>query len=232
MENDLVARNTAASANPDVMGCFNSLGHNLICDVSSGEGFNTANGDILGGGGQGRPVNPGLDTQLRNNGGPTQTLALLPGSIAIDHGDNSFEGPDSDVDQRGMCRPQPAGGTVDIGAYELIKKLVTYSESYRVHWNPTAADSNVISGHLLTPLLAAGEISASKGSLTVWAVNPPSGFTFQADGTFTYKPPLGFFTLDPRLQFQFGINVAGQDLGYRCNVFIEVYRGLRLAQQI
>jgi hypothetical protein len=47
------------------------------------------------------------------NGGPTPTLALLPGSPAIDQADPSFTLP---ADQRGWTRPQ--GGRGDIGAYE------------------------------------------------------------------------------------------------------------------
>ena len=37
---------------------------------------------------------------LANNGGPTETHALLPGSPAIDAGDSSFT-PPPDFDQRG-----------------------------------------------------------------------------------------------------------------------------------
>lgn len=51
---------------------------------------------------------------LQDNGGPTQTLALLPGSPAIDHGSNTGGLP---FDQRG--RPREIGGLPDIGAYEF-----------------------------------------------------------------------------------------------------------------
>ena len=51
---------------------------------------------------------------LADNGGPTLTHALLPGSFAINGGDNSGC---PATDQRGVARPQ--GGTCDIGAYEL-----------------------------------------------------------------------------------------------------------------
>lgn len=52
---------------------------------------------------------------LRNNGGETDTLALLPGSPAIDAGTNAGC-PASD--QRGVSRPQ--GSACDIGAFELV----------------------------------------------------------------------------------------------------------------
>jgi predicted outer membrane repeat protein len=57
-------------------------------------------------------TDPKLDT-LANNGGSTQTHALLPGSSAIDTG-ASADCPATD--QRGITRPQGSG--CDIGAYE------------------------------------------------------------------------------------------------------------------
>jgi len=50
---------------------------------------------------------------LQDNGGSTWTMALLPGSPAIDVGDDATCSP---VDQRGVSRPQ--GAHCDIGAYE------------------------------------------------------------------------------------------------------------------
>lgn len=50
---------------------------------------------------------------LAGNGGPTETMALLPGSPAIDAGDACPA-----TDQRDIARPQ--GGACDLGAYELI----------------------------------------------------------------------------------------------------------------
>jgi CSLREA domain-containing protein len=56
---------------------------------------------------------------LASNGGPTQTHALLAGSRAIDAGGTSANGCPN-TDQRGITRPQPAGGQCDIGAVEQI----------------------------------------------------------------------------------------------------------------
>lgn len=50
---------------------------------------------------------------LGNNGGSTQTLALLPGSPAMNAGNNATC---PTTDQRGVARPQ--GGVCDIGAFE------------------------------------------------------------------------------------------------------------------
>jgi hypothetical protein len=56
--------------------------------------------------------------KLANNGGPTQTQALQPGSPAIDHGGSSANGCPA-TDQRGITRPQ--GPASDIGAFELVQ---------------------------------------------------------------------------------------------------------------
>ena len=86
-------------------------------------------------------ANPGLGA-LTNNGGPTQTIALLPGSPAVDAGSNALDG--LEFDQRGLARV--FNGTIDIGAYELQPALVT---AVSVQWGiagtaalQTAADGS------------------------------------------------------------------------------------------
>jgi hypothetical protein len=79
-----------------------SNGHNLESGTSCGF---TGTGDL-------QNANPLLGA-LADNGGPTQNMALLPGSPAIDVG--SCE---QTTDQRGIARPQ--GATCDIGAYERL----------------------------------------------------------------------------------------------------------------
>jgi len=58
---------------------------------------------------------------LNNNGGRTFTHALLPGSPAIDAGNNTRY---FDSDQRGA--PRVVGESADIGAYELQPELIFY----------------------------------------------------------------------------------------------------------
>jgi hypothetical protein len=64
-------------------------------------------------------TNPLLD-DLQDNGGPTQTRALLHGSPAIDAipSPSDYNGAPP-TDQRGLPRPYPARGLADIGAVEM-----------------------------------------------------------------------------------------------------------------
>jgi len=97
----------APGGDPDISGAFTSLGHNFIRLAGLATGFiNGVNGDILG------SFDPRLGP-LADNGGPTPTIALLPGSPALDAGDDALTG----ADQRGM--PRKVGEHVDIGAYEM-----------------------------------------------------------------------------------------------------------------
>lgn len=63
-----------------------------------------------------------LDTTLADNGGPTMTHALVPGSAAINAGSNALaidgDGNGLANDQRGLGFDRTIGGTVDIGAVE------------------------------------------------------------------------------------------------------------------
>ncbi len=103
--------NTIVGSNPtggDCTGSITSGSHNIDSDgtcVTDG-----VNNDIT--------ADPLLDP-LQNNGGPTLTHALLPGSPAIDAGHDAVcaAPPVNGVDQRGVSRPQ--GEACDIGAYEL-----------------------------------------------------------------------------------------------------------------
>jgi hypothetical protein len=83
------------------------LGHNLSSDATCG--FNNV--------GSLNNTDPMLGP-LTNNGGPTLTMALLPGSPAIDAGDSSAA---PATDQRGF--PRPAGLASDIGAFEYGSML-------------------------------------------------------------------------------------------------------------
>ncbi len=108
--NAIVAGNTNPGS-PDIGENFLSLGHNLIGDSLGSRGAtNGVNGDLVGT--SGTPIDPLLGP-LQDNGGPTPTHALLPGSPAINAGDNANA---PAYDQRGRPR---LPGVVDIGAFEV-----------------------------------------------------------------------------------------------------------------
>ncbi len=105
--------NTIVAQNPDV-GCFvapfgagvvtlSSGGHNVFSDATC----HSVSSDLI--------VGAAGVAALADNGGPTATQALLPGSPAVDNADGALC---PATDQRGVARPQGAG--CDVGAFELI----------------------------------------------------------------------------------------------------------------
>ena len=118
--------NTIVAANFDEYGTPNDIegavaggsSHNLI-GVSTGlSGIsNGSSGNQVGT--AAAPINPMLGA-LQDNGGPTATMALLPGSPAFNAGDNSLIPVSVTTDQRGSGYARIENGTVDIGAYEFV----------------------------------------------------------------------------------------------------------------
>src|SRR5262249_37085953 len=122
--NTLIAGNSDSFGDPDFHAAANitDLGHNLIGNGGFSIGSFNGPGDWLGT--PAKPIDPMLGP-LAFNGGPTQTLALLPGSLAIDHGQTPVTDPITGqpltTDQRGFHRPHGAGPAPanDIGAFEF-----------------------------------------------------------------------------------------------------------------
>ena len=117
----ILAKNTTDAGAPDGSGAFGSAGYNLVGNGSGVEGF-VAIGDQQGT--ASAPVDPKLGP-LRDNGGSTLTVALLPGSPALDRG----SAPPSATDQRGFKRrvdfanvDNGPGGASDIGAFEFQRR--------------------------------------------------------------------------------------------------------------
>lgn len=115
LSNSLVADNHNGSncilfTSEDGNGQLLSQGHNLDSDGTCLPAGVRQSSDIING-------NDNL-APLADNGGATQTHALLTGSQALEAADNAVcaAQPVNNGDQRGMARPQ--GATCDIGAYE------------------------------------------------------------------------------------------------------------------
>jgi hypothetical protein len=157
--NTLIAANAVSAfdigyqSGPDVSGTVNSVGYNLIGQTNSSTGWVAQ--DLTGS--STTPLLPGLGP-LTNNGGATPTMALLPGSPAIDAGDDAALDPPINLklDQRGL--PRFSGAHVDIGAFErqallltgavpvgtnvLVSFVAEIGASYRVERNDNLASSN------------------------------------------------------------------------------------------
>jgi hypothetical protein len=111
LQNSIVAKNSGGNC----AGTMTSNGYNLSSDDScefSGPGDLNNTAPSLG--------------PLRNNGGPTQTMALIPGSPAIDAGNpngcTDGNGNLLKTDQRGYPRPGPNDHHgCDMGAFENQK---------------------------------------------------------------------------------------------------------------
>jgi hypothetical protein len=89
-------------------GTVTSYGYNVSSD--DGGGYLNGTGDQIN-------TNPLLGP-LQNNGGPTFTHQLLPGSPAIDTGDPNFTPPPF-CDQRGPGFPRVVNGRIDKGSFEV-----------------------------------------------------------------------------------------------------------------
>jgi Ca2+-binding RTX toxin-like protein len=99
----------------DTGGTFTSGGYNLVGQDGKAGGFSTVDTDIVLQGAIGTAIQP-----LANNGGSTQTHALVDGSPAMNAGNNALIPIDITTDQRGTGFERIFGGTVDIGAVESL----------------------------------------------------------------------------------------------------------------
>ncbi|MBI5842518.1 MAG: cadherin domain-containing protein [Chloroflexi bacterium] len=157
LSNTIVA-NSAAGGN--CAGTLTDGGNNL--DSADTCGF-TINAEIN--------TNPSLDALLADNGGPTQTFALLADSPAIGAGDDAAcaAAPVNNLDQRGFTRP--SGVHCDIGAYE-----------YQIP-APTAT-TNAASAVTATGATLNGTVNANNDSSTVtfeYGLDTSYGDTVTAD---------------------------------------------------
>jgi hypothetical protein len=120
VKNSILANNAGGNCieidldNP--RGLTKSGGHNLSDDATCADLF-TQTGDL-------NSTPAGLDPAgLKNNGGPTETIALLATSPAVNaipvSSCTDFNGLPTKTDQRGVPRPQ--GPACDIGAYERFQ---------------------------------------------------------------------------------------------------------------
>ncbi len=131
------------SANEDCSGTITDGGNNVSTDFDDSCSF-TAPSDRVN-------VDPLLGA-LRNNGGPTDTLALLAGSPAIDAGVGCAA-----TDQRGL--PRPLGVACDSGAFESAFTTA-----------PVVAGATASSGPTATTVATPPPVDRTPAKLTVTGI--------------------------------------------------------------
>ena len=175
--NTIVASNTAgASAHNNAAGSLAPTSANNLFGTGGSGGLAALEGNLV------NVANPKLGP-LANNGGPTETVALLAGSPAIDAGANSIIGQTiPTTDQRGALRGSAgldAGANVDIGAYEA-------SSSYLVS---TTTDSSLVgtlrSGVEWANLSTNANPEALAATTSNGGIAPPNTLVFPTTGAFS-----------------------------------------------
>ena len=197
--NSIVTSNLGAAPKQNCAGVLTDQGGNLEFGASS------CPGGFL-------RADPRL-AALADNGGPTQTIALQPGSAAIHHVRTCV----LSTDQRGVARP--VGAPCDSGAYQVARPslsgvaattITTTSATIAASVNPNLKDSTVVINYGRTQSygsstpprdLGAGNTAAGfTAALTglqpnttyhfdVAATNA-DGRTTTSDGVFRTQPPL------------------------------------------
>jgi hypothetical protein len=122
-------------------------------------------GDVAGGYGGGNNLVGGnaLVAPLRNYGGPTQTMPLLPGSPAIGGGISGTGVPV--IDQRG----QPRAGSVDIGAFQSQGFILTLAASSAFQSAPINTE---FASPLAVTVTAMNSVEPVNGGVVSFAVTP------------------------------------------------------------
>ena len=198
LQNTMVAGNTRGSVPEwDDLGAMvePTSSYNLVGHAASSGGLQDGvNGNLVG------VEDTSWLAPLGDYGGPTRTHALLPGSPAIDAGNNALaiapDGGSLDYDQRGPGFPRIVYATVDIGAVELQNLPPEMADqAFHVAENQpagmvigTLAASDVDIGQALTFALVACDpscplaLNATTGELTV---ADPAFFNHEMTALFT-----------------------------------------------
>ena len=184
LSNNIVAGNGPQDIQQDA-GTFTSNGYNLIGNPGNATGFISS--DKVGTAAS--PLDAGFDPAgLKNNGGPTQTVALAAGSPAIDSGSTTLT-----TDQRGVARD----ASPDRGAFEYVNSAPVLSNiesgtlAYTEDDAPTQI-SNTLAVSDDGPTLSGATVSITSGFA-------PSEdellFTEQNGISGSYDPTTGVLTL-------------------------------------
>jgi hypothetical protein len=168
LRNNIIAQNNGTEWAPDLCESYRTQGYNLIGSSQGAYFTGPTNLDL-------RNQNSRL-APLGNNGGATQTHALLADSPALDAGNDCVltangcgdNNPALTTDQRGPGFPRQAGTAVDIGAFEAI----AYSVSATAGTPQTALLNHAFATPLQATVTASG---APQSGVEVTFTAPASG---------------------------------------------------------
>ena len=166
--NSIVAGNTGGSRSDVSADTISALG-SLIGD-HSGTGLAEAltpddNGNLIGSAAS--PIDPRLGP-LQDNGGPTVSHALLPGSPAINNGEPSFQDP-PDHDQRGALFVRVSGGRIDMGAFESQVVAVDFNDDNLLDCDDIdALMAAIVDGNNPPAFDLTGDTHVGQTDLDVW----------------------------------------------------------------
>ncbi len=183
----LALRNTIVAGSTSGGNCSGgnptSFGHNLSDDATCAL---SSLGDM-------NSLPAALDPSgLQNNGGPTQTIALLAFSPAINAGDDAVcaAAPINNLDQRGFVRP--ARAHCDIGAYEFPPSpdtLGPVTSNLFVTPNPLAINTSAAISAIVSDVttggsnVAAAFYTVNGGSASQMSLTPSAVVTAQASAS-------------------------------------------------
>jgi hypothetical protein len=119
-----------------------------------------------------------------DNGGPTETMALLPGSPAFNAGSAAAIPAGLTTDQRGTGFDRVRGGGVDLGAFEVQTSRITAATD-----TPSTPEDTAVTVAVLD-----NDADEYGTPLHVTAVGTPSSGTvvLNPDATITYTPAANF----------------------------------------
>jgi len=167
LKNTIVASGLSG-ANCVSNGTFTSDGHNLSDDKTCNS-FLNATGDL-------NNTSAGLDPGgLKDNGGSTQTIALLASSAAVDavpltptNYCTAIDGTTPiATDQRGVTRPQ--GSACDIGAFELVPAATPTATATATATSTRTATATPTATATATPTRTATATATATGTPTTTA---------------------------------------------------------------
>jgi hypothetical protein len=191
-KNTIIAGNTGGSY-PDVAGKFNSGGYNLIGVPDDDSNFRN-DGDQKGT--RTAPLDAKLGAAAANGGRASGVSHdLLPGSPAIDAGDDSVTGLPWELayDQRGAGFTRKYGSHVDIGAIETFPPNTA----------PTTSAQSVSAIEDIAKTITLSATDAEADSLTYTVTNPSNGTLSGTAPNLTYTPKADFNGSD---SFTFKVN--------------------------